>query len=159
MGLVRRQNWRWGDGFGKRRMDQLQAFIGHCDRSMHVHAVDHCIVVRQKRRDIPVSIFKHRVVFPTETVVNGEPRSDFPIVLTVERVGSPVRVSIGIDDVGNVRTARNSEQECCKRIPNHRASDGVGEHVASQPPAIEHGSVKRCEVPEVTADFNGVLPV
>src|SRR5207249_4699172 len=108
---------------------------------------------------IVVVILKHRVVFPPKAVVNRETRSDFPVVLAVEGVVSPIRVSIRKDDLRDAHAARNSEQERRKRVSDHWTSDGVGEVIASEPPGTENGSVERSEVPEVTAHFHGVLAV
>ena len=103
-------------------------------------------------------IIKHRVVFPPETVVNGKTRSDLPVVLGIERVVFGIRVSIGNEGRPDVHAARNSEQERCKGVPDDWTSDGIGEVIAPEPPASEHGSEERCEVPEVTTHFPCVLP-
>src|SRR5438552_2364475 len=153
--LPRCENGRIADGSGEVRIQNREGLVVRYNNcSIDAFSIDDGTVVQEEVRRVQKAIPEHRVVFPTEAVIQGQMRSDFPIVLNIKREGVRDTVAIRLNHRIQLRLVRYTQQESCIRIADERTCYGVVKGVDTESLWRIHIVAKTGHVAEIAAELH-----
>ena len=101
-------------------------------------------------------VVEHRVILPAQSEIQGQARSDFPVILCVEGVGLGVAVTVRLVYRVELGLIGDAEQECAERIADQRGCHSIVERVHAKPLGRVHVGAEAPHVTEIAAESHRV---